>query len=376
MKQQQKFFLQVVRDRSDISNQLTATNRKKEQICEEMSRIRQRLEQSNEMNNRLNRNLEELVKEGEEKMVIIEANEKELQRLQELLASQRAEKEALEAVLFDTNTTLEATENRKDQLDRDVQDLLVNQESLRNTVARLTKDLENSERRAQETKLALTHAASAQEAEFRQKIAQLKLADEENVRKLNEEKEQIRMVLEKRMAQAMQALESNKDAEFESLRERYESLQLHLDSICQQHEEIMIRAENEKQQSLLLAQRDKQAVIDKLEQVMRELNKEQELTERVRREAAARMEKDRTAVNQLKDEGARLRQKADEQKMRLEEQISKLEIGLNSTKIERDTAQGDVDALKVQLRMAEDKAEGINGQLQETIRKLKESKYI
>lgn len=341
-----------------------------------MSRIRQRLEQSNEMNNRLNRNLEDLVKEGEEKLVIIEANEKELQRLQELLASQRAEKEALEAALFDTNTTLEATENRKDQLDRDVQELLVKQEGLRNNVARLTKDLESSERRSQETKLALTHAASAHEAEFRQKIAQMKVADEENVRKLNEEKEQIRMALEKRMAQALQALESSKDAEFEGLRERYESLQLHLDSVCQQHEEIMIRAENEKQQALLLAQRDKQAVIEKLEQVVRELNKEQELTERVRREAAARMDKDRTAVNQLKDEAARLRQKAEEQKIRLEEQISKLEIGLNSTKVERDTAQADVDALKVQLRMAEDKADGINGQLQETARKLKESKLL
>lgn len=73
---------QVIRERGDVSNQLTAVTRKKEQIGEELMRLRQRLEQANETNNRLNRSLEDLVKENEEKLVIIEGNEKEIQRLQ------------------------------------------------------------------------------------------------------------------------------------------------------------------------------------------------------------------------------------------------------------------------------------------------------
>ncbi len=93
---------------------------------------------------------------------------------QEQLASLRSEKEALEATLFDTNTTLEATDNKKDQLEREVQDLLINKENMKSNIQRLTKDLELSERRAQEMKIQLTNAAANQEAEFLEKIAYLK----------------------------------------------------------------------------------------------------------------------------------------------------------------------------------------------------------
>jgi rootletin len=73
------------------------------------------------------------------------------------------------------------------------------------------------------------------------------------------------MALEKRMHQALQALESNKDAEIQMLKEQFEGIQMHLDGTVQQHEEILIRAENDKQQALMLAHRDKQAVFEKLE---------------------------------------------------------------------------------------------------------------
>lgn len=364
---------QAARERADLANQLTATARKKEQICEETTRLRQRLEQANETNGRLNRSLEDLVKEGEEKLVIIEASDKELQRLQELLASLRAEKESLEAVLFDTNTTLEATENRKDQLDRDVQDLLVKQETLKNHVARLAKELEASERRAQETRLALTAAAAAADAEHKQRYAQLLQREEDAIRQLTEEKEQIRTGLEKRMAQSLHALETAKDAELEAIRDRYETLQLHVDSLCQQHEEVLIRAENDKQQALLLAHRDKQAIAERLEQCARELTHEQEQLERARREAAARADKDRAANMQLKDELARAKQKFDELRLRLEEQISKLDITVAALKDERDAAQADATALKVQVRVTEDKADALGAQLIDTQRKLKDA---
>lgn len=73
---------QTFRDRGDLSNQLTAITCKKEQINEELMRLQQRLEQSNETNCRLNRSLEELMKENEDKIVIIESHEKEIQRQQ------------------------------------------------------------------------------------------------------------------------------------------------------------------------------------------------------------------------------------------------------------------------------------------------------
>lgn len=228
------------------------------------------------------------------------------------MASLRSEKEALEAVLFDTNTTLEATEVKKEQLEHEVQDLLIKQESMRNQIARLAKDFENCERRAQDMKIQLTNAAANQEAEFVQKIANLKAMAEENAKKLNEEKEQIRASLEKRMQHSLAALQASKDAEIDALKERYDQLQMHVEALCQQHEEVMIRAENDKQQALMLAHRDKQAVIERLDAVSRELTAENETSERLRREGAARAEKDRTTINQLREEITRLKAKMEE----------------------------------------------------------------
>lgn len=363
----------MARERGDLSNQVTVLTRKKEAMGEEIMRTRQRLEQANEMNNRLNRNLEELVKESDEKSCLLEAQEKELQRLQEQLAALRSEKESLEAVLFDTNTTLEATEIKKNHLEREFQEVLVNQESLRNQVVRMNKDLETCQRRAQEMKVQLTNAAATQEADFLQKIAQLKGLNEENVKKLSEEKEQIRMALEKRMHQALQALEGSKDAEIQMLKEQFEGLQMHLDATVQQHEEVLIRAENDKQQSLMLAHRDKQAVIEKLEAVSRELKNEIENSDRLKRELASKIEKDRNIISTLREEITKIKNKMEENKIRAEEEANKYELMIASIKEERENGLREVEELKVQLRLTEDKCDSLNLQLADTVRKLRES---
>ena len=105
-----------------------------------------------------------------------------------MLASMRSEKETLEGVLFDTQTNLEATHIKKVQLEKEQQELLVKQESLKGHIARLMRDLENSEKRSQEIKLNLTQQRGNQEAEFQQIIVNLKKQNEDNTRKLVEER--------------------------------------------------------------------------------------------------------------------------------------------------------------------------------------------
>lgn len=304
----------VTRDRGDIHNQLTAMCRKKEALNEELMRTRQRLEQTTETNSRLNRNLEEMVKDVEEKQVVIDLHEKDTHRLNELLAALRSEKESLESVLFDTNTSLEATEERRSQLERDLQEALVREESLKNHVARLQKELEQCQRKAQETKTQLINAARAAESDFNQKIANLQAAAEDAAKRHGEEILQLRNALEKRMQQALQALQTAKDDEIEKLQERLATLQAHLESLVQQHEEALIRAESEKQQALLIAHRDKQAVAERLDAVTRDLKTEQESLDRSRREANARDEKQRAAIAQLKDDIVLMRTKEEEHK--------------------------------------------------------------
>lgn len=180
--------------------------------------------------------------------------DKEIQRHQELLAAVRSEKEALEAVLFDTQTNLEASDVKKMQLEQEQQDLLVKQEQLKSQIARLTKDLERSEKKCVEIKNSFTQQAGNKDVEYKQTVDKLKQQNEENCKKLTEEREKIRSSLEKRLQQSLHQLGNEKDAEIQRLIDRIEELQNHIENLCQQHEELMLRAENDKQQALLIGE--------------------------------------------------------------------------------------------------------------------------
>jgi len=58
--------------------------------------------------------------------------------------------------------------------------------------------------------------------------------------------------MEKRLQQTVQQMGGEKDGEIQQLQDRIETLQQHIENICQQHEEVLLRAENDKQQALLL----------------------------------------------------------------------------------------------------------------------------
>lgn len=120
--------------------------------------------------------------------MLLETNEKEFQRLQEQLTSMRTEKETLEGILFDTQTNLEATHVKKTQLEKEQKEILIKQESLNGLIARLTKELENSEKRTQDIKQSLTQQSGDQIAEFQQIISNMKKQSEDNTKKMNDEK--------------------------------------------------------------------------------------------------------------------------------------------------------------------------------------------
>lgn len=118
----------------------------------------------------------------------METSDKEIQRFQELLASVRSEKETLEAIVFDTQSNLEATHIKKIQLEKDQQELLVKQESLKGQIQRLTRELENSEKHARDIKQSMSQQNENQETEFQNILINLKKQHDETIRKLSDEK--------------------------------------------------------------------------------------------------------------------------------------------------------------------------------------------
>jgi rootletin len=119
---------------------------------------------------------------------MLEATEKDLQRLQEQHAALRSEKEALEAVLFDSQSSLEASEVRVIALEKEMQSLLVTQESLKGQVARLQSELENTQKNLRDTKTNMSQQMGGKDVEFKETITNLKKQNEDNVRKLTEER--------------------------------------------------------------------------------------------------------------------------------------------------------------------------------------------
>ncbi|XP_020278588.1 rootletin isoform X2 [Pseudomyrmex gracilis] len=367
---------QITRERNDLSNQLSVLARKKETLNEDLMRHKQKLEQSNEMNARINRNLKDLVKDNEEKQVLLETNDKEFQRLQEQIASMRTEKEMLEGVLFDTQTNLEATHIKKTQLEKEQKEILIKQERLKEQVTQLTKELENSEKRAQDIKQSLTQQSGDQIAEFQQVISNMKRQSDESIKKITDEKEKIRITLEKRLQDSVMQLDGEKNEEINQLQQRIEEMQLHLENLCKQHEEVLLRAENDKQQALLIAHHEQQALIEKIDAIMRELEEEKNNLERVKREAAARADQERNNTNQLRDELSRLKTKLDESKLKANEDKMKLDLKIEELWKERESAQREVEELQVQLHMTEDKVDSLQNQLHDTIRKLKDADNV
>lgn len=122
----------------------------------------------------------------------------------------------------------------------------------------------------------------------------------------------------------------------------------------------------------VIAHHDQQALIEKIDTIMRELEEEKNTLERVKREAAARADQERNNTNQLRDELNRLKTKLDETKLKANEEKMKLDLKIEELWKERESTQREVEELQVQLHMTEDKVDGLQNQLHDTIRKLKD----
>lgn len=62
----------------------------------------------------------------------------------------------------------------------------------------------------------------------------------------------MRISLEKRSQHLLSQLEGDKNEMMDQLQQRIEELQQHTENLCKQHEQVLLRAENDKQQALLI----------------------------------------------------------------------------------------------------------------------------
>jgi len=64
--------------------------------------------------------------------------------------------------------------------------------------------------------------------------------------------ETVKINYERKIQEDLNRLSKNKNCEIEKLKQKLDMLQKNIDTITQQHDEALLRAENDKQQTLLL----------------------------------------------------------------------------------------------------------------------------
>lgn len=64
--------------------------------------------------------------------------------------------------------------------------------------------------------------------------------------------ETLKINYERKIQEDLNRLSKNKNCEIEKLKQKLDMLQKNIDTITQQHDEALLRAENDKQQTLLL----------------------------------------------------------------------------------------------------------------------------
>lgn len=125
----------------------------------------------------------------------------------------------------------------------------------------------------------------------------------------------------------------------------------------------------------IAAHHDHQALLEKLENAYREVDSEKNNLERSKRESLTRADQDRNSANQLRDELNKLKAKLEETKNKGDDERIKLELKIEENLKEKEALQKELEELRVQFHMAEDRVDSLQNQLQDTNRKLKEGLF-
>lgn len=142
--------------------------------------------------------------------MLLESREKEIARLNELNSIVKSDKESLEGMLFETQTNLETLEMKRETMEKDIQDLLsrqvcvtkvnlpidfirslcerILQDSMKETIERLERELDDSEKRTVIVKADMSQQLSSLEIEYKQKLENLKMQHDEQLKRLELEK--------------------------------------------------------------------------------------------------------------------------------------------------------------------------------------------
>lgn len=370
----EELLCQIQKEKGETCNKLTVVNRKNDTLNAELLRFKQKMEQVTQINNRLNKNIEELIKQNESKQSFIEKLEKDILLYQEILTTLKTEKNALEGRLHDSLSTIDNNEHKIFQMDKKLKEKSENHEKVIQQLQLTKKEFETSEKNLANLKIKFSSDITKLENDFVQKLSKLKQLIDDNILQFNTEKAHLQSSSEKRLQHALHDLELEKNAEFEKLKMKYNTLQEQHSSFIQQHEEILLKAENEKQNVYNCAQKDKQLVILKLEQVIQDLEKECENHLKSKREAKCQHDQDKRLISSLRDEVATLKNELENLRLHVEDVKHASDMLISKLNDEKENLFKEISELRTLIKLEEDKNNALKTKANELSVKLTEGK--
>lgn len=366
---------QIQNEKEEACNKLSVVNRKNDFINTELLRFKQRIEQGTQINNRLNKNIEELIKQNEAKQSFIEKLEKDILTYQEITTTLKTEKNALEGRLHDSLSTIDNNEHKIAQMDEKHKEQTENYEKAIHQLQLTKKEFETSEKNLANLKMKFSSDISKLEADFVQKLSKLKQLIDDNILQFNTEKAHLQSSSEKRLQKALYDLELEKNSEYDKLKLKYNTLQEQHSSFVQQHEEILLKAENEKQNVYNCAQKDKQLIVLRLEQAIQDLEKECESHIKSKREAKCQHDQDKRLILSLRDEVMTLKNELENLRLHLEDIKHASDMLVSKLSDEKETLFKEISELKTLIKLEEDKSNALKTKSNESSAKLTEGTY-
>ncbi|XP_063706276.1 rootletin [Culicoides brevitarsis] len=372
----EELLCQTQKEREELCNKLTVANRKNDFLNTELLRFKQRIEQATQINNRLNKNIEELIKQNESKQSFIEKLEKDIETYQEIITTLKTEKNALEGRLHDSLSTIDNNEHKLAQLNEKYKEKSENYEKAMNQLQLTKREFEMSEKNLANLKIKFSSDISKLEGDFVQKLSKLKQLIDDNIVQFNAEKAHLQSTSEKRLQQALHDLELEKNTEIEKIKIKYNSLQDQHTAFIQQHEEMLLKAENEKQNVYNCAQKDKQHIVLRLEQALQDLEKEAENHSKTKREAKCQHDQDKRLISSLRDECVSLKNELENLRLHLEDVKHASDTLVSKLNDEKESLFKEISELKTVTKLEEDKSNALKIKSNELSMRLNEAESL
>ncbi len=227
------------------------------------------------------------------------ALEREAREQANVIASQKSEKEQLESGLYEAQQLIEQLDTRKSQLEGENQELLIRKEQQAGEIMKMRKEFDIEAEKLARQRDQVAARLTQTEKDLKLSLQQEQEAHQDDLDRLTREKETQRCEMEGIREQII----NNANIEKEEMIVRYEREKEELanEVICIQRErdDSLLMAESEKQQALSVLEQERCMVQERLMNCQLQLKSCEADLDRARREAAAKAGQDHETIQGL-----------------------------------------------------------------------------